>query len=156
MSRVDYGFNQWSVVSFIIKKCTYLWRNSVYIQLYSCTLCRCIFTFYDLKIYRFCRISEFFVDPTRNVNYIEKQNSEKIQRVKIRLNLKTNGISLIISSNLLCFNFTKSRQKTSETINDSNLRGNKANLALVSYVMKPLKSAYLLPSVLVVGLYQTH
>ena len=156
MSRVDYGFNQWSVVSFIIKKCTYLWRNSVYIQLYSCTLCRCIFTFYDLKIYRFCSISEFFVDPTRNVNYIEKQNSEKIQRVKIRLNLKTNGISLIISSNLLCFNFTKSRQKTSETINDSNLRRNKANLALVSYVMKPLKSAYLLPSVLVVGLYQTH
>ena len=156
MSRVDYGFNQWPVVSVIIKKCIYLWRNSVYIQLYSCTLCRCIFTFYDLKIYRFCRISEFFVDPTRNVNYIEKQNSEKIQRVKIRLNLKTNDISLIISSNLLCFNFTKSRQKTSETINDSNLRRNKVNLALVSYVMKPLKSAYLLPSVLVVGLYQTH
>ena len=50
-------------------------------------------------IYRFCSISEFFVDPTRNVNYIEKQNSEKIQTVKIRLNLKTNDISLIISSN---------------------------------------------------------
>ena len=50
----------------------------------------------------------FFVDLTRNVNYIEKQNSEKIQRVKIRLNLKTD-ISLIISSNLLYFNFTKSR-----------------------------------------------
>ena len=31
MSRVDYGFNQWSVVSFVIKKCTYLWWNSVYI-----------------------------------------------------------------------------------------------------------------------------
>ena len=28
-----------------------------------------------------------FVDPTRNVNYKEKQNSEKIQRVKIRLAL---------------------------------------------------------------------
>ena len=43
---------------------------------------------------RFCRISEFFVDPTRNVNYKEKQNSEKIQRVTIRLNLKTNAIIL--------------------------------------------------------------
>ena len=48
-----------------------------------------IFTFYDLGInYRFCRISEFFVDTTRNVNYKEKQNSEKIERVKITLNLK--------------------------------------------------------------------
>ena len=59
-------------------------------------------------IYRFCSISEFFVDPTRNVNYIEKQNSEKIQRVKIWVNLKTD-VSLIISSTLLYFNFTKSR-----------------------------------------------
>ena len=52
---------------------------------------------------------EFFVDPTRNVNYQEKQNSEKIQRVKIRLSLKTNNVILTISSNLLYFNFTKSR-----------------------------------------------
>ena len=50
-----------------------------------------------------------FVNPARNMHYIDKQNSEKIQRVKIRLNLKTNDISLIISSNLLYFNFTKSR-----------------------------------------------
>ena len=50
-----------------------------------------------------------FVNPARNMNYLDKQNSEKIQRVKIRLNLKTNDISLIISSNLLYFNFTKSR-----------------------------------------------
>ena len=60
-------------------------------------------------IYLFILNSEFFVDPTRNVNYIGKQNSEKIQRVMMGLNLKTNDISLIISSNLLCFNFTKSR-----------------------------------------------
>ena len=60
-------------------------------------------------IYKFFRISEFFVDPTRNVNFIEKQNSGKIQIVKIRLNLKTDDISLIITSNLLYFNFTKSR-----------------------------------------------
>ena len=31
------------------------------------------------KIYKFCSISEFFVDPTRTVNYIKKQNSEKIK-----------------------------------------------------------------------------
>ena len=47
-----------------------------------------IFAFYDiginLQILLYFRI---FVDPTRNVNYKEKQNSEKIQRVKIRLAL---------------------------------------------------------------------
>ena len=75
--------------------------------------------------------------------YIEKQNSEKIQTVKIRLNLKTNDIGLIISSNLLYFNFTKSRLKTLETMNVSNLRRNKADIALASYLMKPLKSTYL-------------
>ena len=96
-----------------------------------------------MKIYRFCRISEFFVDLTRNVNYIEKQNSEKIQRVQIRLNLKTNDIGLIINSNLVYCNFTKSRYKTLETMSDSNLRRNKAINALVSYVMNLLKSAYL-------------
>ena len=41
---------------------------------------------------------EFFVDPTRNVNYQEKQNSEKIQIVKIRPSLKTNDISLFTKS----------------------------------------------------------
>ena len=75
--------------------------------------------------------------------YIEKQNSEKIQTVKIILNLKTNDIGLIISSNLLYFNFTKLRLKTLETMNVSNLRRNKADIALASYLMKPLKSTYL-------------
>ena len=56
-----YGFNQWSVVRFVIKKlyvylfivkqylfmCTYLWYN---LQLYSCTSWTYIFTFYDLGI----------------------------------------------------------------------------------------------------------
>ena len=81
----------------------------VYIFSYTLTLCKYIFTFYDLKIQIFCLISEFFVDPTRNVNYIEKQNSEKIHRVEISLDLKTDDISVIISSNLLYLNFTKSR-----------------------------------------------
>ena len=52
---------------------------------------------------------EFFVDPTRNVNYQEKQNSEKIQRVMIRLSVKTNDINLTISSNLLYFKTLPSR-----------------------------------------------
>ena len=121
----------------------YLFMVKVYIFSCTLTLCKYIFTFYDLKIQRFCLISEFFVDPTRNVNYIEKQNSEKIHRVEISLDLKTDDISVIISSNLLYLNFTKSRQKTLEAIHDSNLRRNKANLELVSYVMKPLKSTYL-------------
>ena len=51
----------------------------------------------------------FFVDPTRNVNYQEKQNSEKIQRVMIRLSVKTNDINLTISSNLLYFKTLLSR-----------------------------------------------
>ena len=41
-------------------------------------------------------------------------------------------------------------------MNVSNLRRNKVDIALASYVMKPLKSSYLKPSVLEVGLYQTH
>ena len=31
---------------------------------------------FHFHFYRFCCISDFFLDPTRNVNYIEKQNSE--------------------------------------------------------------------------------
>ena len=90
------------------------------------------------------------------MNYNEKENSEKIERVKVRLNLKTNDISLTINSNLLYFNFTKSRWKTLETINVSNLRRNGVNIVLANYIMKQLKSNYLYPSMLLVGHYQTH
>ena len=49
-----------------------------------------------------------FVDPSRIVvNHKGKQNSEKIQRVKIRPSFKANDISMTISSNLLYFNFAK-------------------------------------------------
>ena len=41
-------------------------------------------------------------------------------------------------------------------MNVLNLRPNKAGIALASYLMNPLKSTYLKPIVLVVGLYQTH
>ena len=68
----------------------------------------------------FC-ISNFFADPTRNLNYKGKQNSEKLQSVKIRLNLKANDINLNIRSNLLYFNFANSRQRTMKTKNVLNL-----------------------------------
>ena len=46
------------------------------------------FHFYDLVInLQFFLYFRIFVDPPRNVNYKGKQNSEKIQRVKIRLRL---------------------------------------------------------------------
>ena len=77
------------------------------------------------------------------MNYQEKLNSEKIQRVKIRPSLKTNDIGLSISNNSLYFNFTKSCWKTLETINVSNLRQKKVDIALASYVMKLLKFTYL-------------
>ena len=41
-------------------------------------------------------------------------------------------------------------------MNVSNIRRNNANIASANYVIKPLKSIYLYPSVLVVGLYQTY
>ena len=34
------------------------------------------------------RISEFFVDPTHNVNYKEKQNTEIFQRIKNQFDSK--------------------------------------------------------------------
>ena len=56
------------------------------------------------------KIIDLFVDPTHNLNYKGKKNSEKIQRVKMtKLNLKVNDISLSIISDLLYFHFTKSR-----------------------------------------------
>ena len=41
-------------------------------------------------------------------------------------------------------------------MNVSNIRRNNVNIASANYVIKPLKSIYLYPSVLVVGLYQTY
>ena len=112
MSRVDYGFNQWPVVRLVIKKlhmylfmvkqCTYLVILMQFMQIYFH-----LFWFgINLQILLYFWI---FVDPTPNLNYQEKQNSEKIQRVKKRLSLKTNDISLTISNNILYSNFMKSR-----------------------------------------------
>ena len=41
-------------------------------------------------------------------------------------------------------------------MNVSNIRRNNVNIASANYVIKPLKSIYLYPSVLVIGLYQTY
>ena len=41
-------------------------------------------------------------------------------------------------------------------MNVSNIRRSNVNTASANYVIKPLKSIYLYPSVLVVGLYQTY
>ena len=88
--------------------CTY-YDETVYMFSYTDVLYANIFSPFMIweKNYRFYRIYNFFVDPTRKMNYKEKLNSEKIQRVKIRLNFEKNDIILTISSNLLYFNFTK-------------------------------------------------
>ena len=65
--------------------CTYLWWNSVYISLYRCVSCKYMIweyvnlIFYDLGINVLIFLYfQIFANPTRNVNYKEKQNSEKI------------------------------------------------------------------------------
>ena len=66
--------------------CVLIYGKILYIFSYKDVLHATIFSPFMIweKINRFCCISEFFIDPTRNVNYEGKQNSEKIQRVKIR------------------------------------------------------------------------
>ena len=110
MSRVDYGFNQWSVVSFVIRK--------LYVYLF--TVKQCIYLFilmYFMQIYFHLLWSgNKFTDFVVFLNFLSTlhaawimKKSKKIQRVRIRLSLKTNDVSLAISSNLLFFNFTKLR-----------------------------------------------
>ena len=96
MSRVDYIFNQCSVVSFVIKKlyvylfmvkqCTYLFILMYFMQIYFHLL------WSENKFTDFVVFLNFLL--TLNATWIiENQNSEKIQRVKIRLNLKANDMS---------------------------------------------------------------
>ena len=111
MSRVDYGLNQWSFVSLVIKKLyVYLFMVKQCIYLYSCTSCKHIFTFYDLVIH--LQILSYFWIICRL--YTQRELSRKAKfwedsKSQVRLSLKTNDISLTISRNLLYFNFTKSR-----------------------------------------------
>ena len=56
----------------------------------------------------FC-ILEFFIDPAQKLNYKERKDFEKIQRVNmIRPDFKANYRSLDITRNILYFNCAKS------------------------------------------------
>ena len=96
ISRVDYGFNRCSVVSFVIKKlyvylfmvkqCTYLFILMYFMQIYFHLL------WSENKFTDFVVFLNFLL--TLNATWIiENQNSKKIQRVKIRLSLKANDMS---------------------------------------------------------------
>ena len=83
VSNTDYGFDQWSVVCFVIK--------NIFVHLFMVKECTCLVTqMYFMQIYfyflwfeneciDFLCISEIFVDPAHKVKYKGKQNSEKIQ-----------------------------------------------------------------------------
>ena len=80
MSRLDYGFNQWSDVSLVIKKLyVHLFMVKLYISSYTHVLHASTFSPFTIweKIYRFCRISDFFVDPIHSVNYQKMQKDSK-------------------------------------------------------------------------------
>ena len=71
VSRVGYGFDQWSVVSFVIKKLfVYLFivKQCIYvvIQMYLMHI------YFHLLRYGNKFTDVFLVNPTRNVNYIGK------------------------------------------------------------------------------------
>ena len=118
-------------------------------QLYRCTSCKYIFTFCDLGInLQIFLYFQIFVDPTHNVNYKGKQNSEKIERVKIEGKLHN-------SDHQQHYFVLQLYKVTLENLrqNVSNLHRNNVNIALANYVIKLLKSIYLYFSVLVVGPY---
>ena len=109
MSRLDYGFNQWSDVSLVIKKLyVHLFMVKLYIFSYTHVLHASIFSPFIIweKTTDFVVFLNFL--STLHAAWIIKK-CKRILRVKIRLSLKTNDVSLTISSNLLYFNFTKSR-----------------------------------------------
>ena len=113
MSRVDYGFNQWLVVSFVIKK-LYVYLFMVKQCIYLVIL-MCFMQIYFHLLWSGNKFTDFIVFlnflSTLHATWIIRKTKilRRFQRVKIRLSLKTNDISLAISSGLLYFNFTKSR-----------------------------------------------
>ena len=146
MPKVDYGFDQWSVVSFVIKKhLVYLFmvKQCIYLVI-SCTSCKHIFTFCDLGI-NLQIFSYFWIFCWPYIQRELKRKGKFWEGSKSldQTQFETNDSSLTISSNLLYFKFSKSRYRTLEIMNVSILRRNKVDIALASYVMKPLKSTYL-------------
>ena len=110
MSRVDYGFNQWSFVSFEVKK--------LYVYLFMVKQCiyLVILMYFMQAYFHLLWSGNKFTDFVVFLNFLSTlhaawiiKKSKKIQRVRMRLSLKTNDVSLAISSNLLFFNFTKLR-----------------------------------------------
>ena len=101
MSRVDYGFNQWLVVSFVIKK--------LYVYLFMVKQCiYLVILMYFMQVYfHLLWCASKFTDFAVFLNFSSTLNAALI--IKKSKILKTNDISLTISSNLLYFNFTKSR-----------------------------------------------
>ena len=104
MSRVVSGFNQWSVVSrfikklymclFMVKQCIYLVKFMYFIQIYFHLL------WFGNKFTDFAVFLNFSRSYTQRVlSRIEKFWEDS--KSEVRLSLKTNDISLIISSNLL-------------------------------------------------------
>ena len=119
---------------FMVKQCIFLVILMYFMQIYF------HFLFENLQILSYFWI---FCWPYSQRELYRKAKFWEDSKSPVRPNLKTNDIGLIINSNLVYCNFTKSRYKTLETMSDSNLRRNKAINALVSYVMNLLKSAYL-------------
>ena len=113
VSSIDYDFDQWLVVNFPIKtpfyvfiygkKCICLFIHMCFMQIYFYLLWFCN------KIRHFF-VFTIFLLTLHNVSYEVKQSSEKIQKVNmIKLNWRTSNVKVSMSSNLLYFNFTKSR-----------------------------------------------
>ena len=105
---IDYGFDQWLVVNFVIK-------NPFYVFIYG-KKCICLFThmcfmqIYFYLLWFWNKIAHFFVFAIflltlHNVNYEAKQSSETIQEVNmIKLNLRASNVRVSMSSNFLYFN----------------------------------------------------
>ena len=108
VSKIDYGFDQWSVVSFVIKKlfvylfmvkeCIYLAIQMYLMQIYFYLL------WFGNKFTDFFVFSKFLLAlHTRwNVNNVKFWENTKF-------NLKAKNFSLTMRRNLLYFNFTKPR-----------------------------------------------
>ena len=84
---------------------------------------------------------------------MKAKSFENSKSQDVKTQFEASGMNLTVSSNVLYFNFMNSRLKPWETINVSNLQQNNVNIALANYVIKQLKSIYLYPSVLMVGVY---
>ena len=138
--------------------CIYLWRKSAYTCLYRCTPCKYIFTFYNLGInlqvllhFRiFCwpdtqcelwRKAKFWEDSRSQDDKTQLEGKQyKSDYEQQSFVLQLYEVTLENLRNYECFEF----------------KSTNINIASANDVIKRLKSICLYPSVLMVGLYQTH